>query len=67
MKAISAPITAIPPKVINSLVCSRLIGNYMYTSPLFAPPLQIIYLQEGNAKGQDKYDAILLGIFLFVI
>jgi hypothetical protein len=67
MKAISAPITAIPPKVINRLVCSLLIGNYMYTSPLFASPLQTIYLQEGNAKEQDKYDAVLLRIFLLGI
>lgn len=67
MKAITAPITAIPAKVINLLVCPLLIGNYMYTSPLFAPSLQTIYLQEGNVKGQDKNDAMSLRIFLLVI
>src|SRR5918997_115471 len=63
MKAISAPITAIPPKVINRLVCFRLLGNISISLP---PSLLSLCLcmQDYNSKEQNKYAMLYRSVLL---
>ena len=63
MKAISAPITAIPPKVINRLVCFRLLGNISISLP---PSLLSLFLcmQDYNSKEQNKYAMLYRSVLL---